>query len=96
MRWMTSGRSGKPRYRWHLGCILPRVPAISLRTGREKSWVDKGFIPPVVTFNETLEWIRQMHLISGGMPQIVYLVGWCDSVARLPLRALCLCWFVPG
>ena len=22
-----------PRYRWHLGCILPRVPAISLRTG---------------------------------------------------------------
>ena len=24
------------RSRWHLGCILPRVPAISLRTGRCK------------------------------------------------------------
>ena len=73
--WALPGRQKlcePPRYCWHLGCILPRVPAISLRTRREKSWVDKGFIPPVVTFNETLEWIRQMHLISGGMPQIVY------------------------
>ena len=25
-----------PRHRWHLGCILPRVPAISLRTGGGK------------------------------------------------------------
>ena len=25
-----------PRHRWHLGCILPRVPAMSLRTGGGK------------------------------------------------------------
>ena len=35
-----------------------------------------GYTPPIVTFNETLEWVREMSLISGGMPQIVYLVGW--------------------
>ena len=27
------GAGKPPRYCWHLGCILPRVPAISLRTG---------------------------------------------------------------
>lgn len=36
----------------------------------------RGYTPPVVTFNETLDWIREMSLISGGMSQIVYLVGW--------------------
>ena len=29
-----------PRYCWHLGCILPRVPAISLRTGNSIRGVD--------------------------------------------------------
>ena len=33
-RWGEEVVEGKlPRYRRHLGCILPRVPAISLRTG---------------------------------------------------------------
>jgi hypothetical protein len=36
----------------------------------------EGYTPPVVTFNETLEWVKEMSLISGGMPQIVYMVGW--------------------
>ena len=48
----------------------------SFHSCRNKVWSDTGWIPPVVTFNETLEWIRQLHVISGGMPQIVYLVGW--------------------
>ena len=26
-----------PRYRWHLGCILLKVPAISLRTGLQRA-----------------------------------------------------------
>ena len=32
---MIDGEGGckLPRYCWHLGCILPRVPAISLRAG---------------------------------------------------------------
>ena len=28
-----AGLSEPPRYRWHLGCIPPRAPVISLRTG---------------------------------------------------------------
>jgi len=32
---LLAARAGEPpRDCWHLGCILPRVPAISLRTGR--------------------------------------------------------------
>lgn len=53
---------------WKLG--------VSYHSCRPKEWVDKGYAPPVITFSETLEWIRDMSLISGGMPQIVYLVGW--------------------
>ena len=34
----------RPRYRWHLGCILPRAPAISLRTG-ERLAPHRQFIP---------------------------------------------------
>ena len=48
----------------------------SYHSCRTKSFVQQGYTPPVVTFNETLEWIREMSLISGGMPQICYLVGW--------------------
>ena len=33
MTWPGSTSSKSPRYCWHLSCILPRVPAISLRTG---------------------------------------------------------------
>ena len=35
-RW--TGGSKPPRYRWHLGCILPDVPAISLPTGPSQRW----------------------------------------------------------
>ena len=32
--WNNAGWDGKsPRYRWHLGCILLKMPAISLLTG---------------------------------------------------------------
>ena len=32
----TTFSAGKaPRYRWHLGCILLEMPAISLRTGNQ-------------------------------------------------------------
>ena len=27
-----------PRYRWHLGCILLKMPAISLLTGPRTTW----------------------------------------------------------
>ena len=32
---LLNQHSEPPRYRWHLGCILPRVPAMLLRTGFE-------------------------------------------------------------
>ena len=34
--WCFEGLGKPPRYCWHLGCILLRVPAISLRTGGDR------------------------------------------------------------
>ena len=38
--WCDSGKESgtSPQYRWHLGCILLKMPAISLRTG----WFETG------------------------------------------------------
>ena len=35
LQYLTPGKEvvSLPRYRWHLGCIPPRVPAVSLSTG---------------------------------------------------------------
>ena len=55
-----------------------------------RSKASKAYTPPIVTFNETLEWVREMSLISGGMPQVVYLVGW-QGTANCNINAVYIC-----
>ena len=63
-----------PRYRWHLGCILLRIPAISLLTGAalwDRSWVIIGDAQPnTEEFNVTQMHLlgRYMDLSQGGGP----------------------------
>ena len=57
-----------PRYCWHLGCILPRAPAISLRTGRHNLVYNntfRGCDRAVSLDNRGLTWQKQYCQANG-------------------------------
>ena len=75
---IVAARRKLPRYRWHLGCILLKMPAISLLTGGSF----KSF--KLLYFNPDLRRLIEQYVASGPDRKAL------DCGASFPLRGPCL------